>query len=87
MCLSVWPVTFEPQELGSSFSACGHILTIFMSRLSIKVIGSKSRSNKEITYFNYSSHMYAYIPLKLTWKVKVTQKLRFRSRSLSVKVK
>ena len=53
VCLSVClfgQLTFEPQEHGSSFSACRHILTI--SSLSIKVIGSKSRSDNEITYFN-----------------------------------
>ena len=52
VCLSVWAVTFEPHELGSAILVNLYILTISMSSLSIKVTRSRSRSNKEITYFN-----------------------------------
>ena len=41
VCLAVWAVTLESQELGSSFSVCRNTLTIFRSSSSVKVIGSK----------------------------------------------
>ena len=49
MGLSVQAVTFEQQELASSFLACRHIMTISGSNSSIKVI--ESRSNKENNLF------------------------------------
>ena len=81
VCLSVQAITFEPLELGSSFSAYRYILTISRLSLSIKVTGSRSRSNENMTYFIKLLLLYAYIPLKLTYKVKVIS----RSRSLKCK--
>ena len=42
--LSVQVITFEPHNIKSSFLVCRYILTISRSCLSIKVIGSRSRS-------------------------------------------
>ena len=42
--LSVQAITFEPLDTKTSFLACRYILTISRSSLSIKVIGSRSRS-------------------------------------------
>ena len=44
VCLSVQAITFEPLDIGTSFLVCRYILTISRSRLSIKVIGLRSRS-------------------------------------------
>ena len=51
VCLSVQAVTFGVLCLGTSFSAYIYILTISRSSLSIKVIESRSRSNKKIKCF------------------------------------
>ena len=54
--LSVQAITFEPHDIETSFLVCRYILTISRSSLSIKVIGSRSRSyekkNDSFTYFN-----------------------------------
>ena len=53
--LSVQAITFEPFNIETSFLVCRYILTISRSSLSIKVIGSRSRSyekNDSFTYFN-----------------------------------
>ena len=71
VCLSAQAVTFVLQMLGSSFSVYRYILTTSRSCLGIKVIGLRSRSTKEITYFNKLLLLHAYIALKLTHKVKV----------------
>ena len=42
--LSVQAITFEPLNIETSFSVCRYILTISRSSLSMKVIGSRSRS-------------------------------------------
>ena len=42
--LSVQAITFEPLNIETSFLVCRYILTISRSSLSIKVIGSRSRS-------------------------------------------
>ena len=55
MCLSVQATTFELLDIGTSFLVCKYILAISRSSLSIKVIGSRSRSyekNDNFTYFN-----------------------------------
>ena len=55
--LSVQAITFEPLNIETSFLVCRYILTISRSSLSIKVIGSRSRSyekNDNFTYFNMS---------------------------------
>ena len=44
MCVSVQVITFEPLDIETSFLVCRYILTISQSSLSIKVIGSRSRS-------------------------------------------
>ena len=53
--LSVQAITFEPLDIETLFLVCRYILTISRSSLSIKVIGSRSRSyekNDSFTYFN-----------------------------------
>ena len=69
-CLSVYPpfqaITFALLHIETSFLACRYIFIISRSSLSIKVIGSMSRSyekNDNFTYFNM---------LKVIYKVKVT---------------
>ena len=55
--LSVQVITFEPLDIETSFLVCRYILTISRSSLSIKVIGSRSRSyekNGSFAYFNLS---------------------------------
>ena len=42
--LSVQAITFEPLDIETSFLVCRYILTISRSSLSMKVIGSRSRS-------------------------------------------
>ena len=42
--LSVQAITFELLDIETSFLVCRYILTISRSSLSIKVIGSRSRS-------------------------------------------
>ena len=61
VCLSVRPsvqaITFEPLHIETSFLVWRYIFTISRSSLSIKVIGSWSRSyekNDNFTYFNMS---------------------------------
>ena len=51
VCLPVQAITFEPLKLENSFSVCRYILTISRSSLSIKVIGSRSRSHEKLAYF------------------------------------
>ena len=43
--LSVQAITFEPLKVKASFLVHTYLLTISRSSLSIKVIGSRSRSN------------------------------------------
>ena len=53
--LSVLAITFEPLDIETSFLACRYILTISRSSLSMKVVGSRSRSyekNGSFAYFN-----------------------------------
>ena len=53
--LFVQAITFEPLDTETSFLVCRYNLTISRSSLSIKVIGSRSRSyekNEHFTYFN-----------------------------------
>ena len=45
VCVSVWAITFECLGIETSFLVCWYILTISRSSLSIKVIGSRSRSH------------------------------------------
>ena len=53
--LSVQAITFELLHIETSFLVCRYVFTISRSSLSIKVIGSRSRSyekNDNFTYFN-----------------------------------
>ena len=55
VCPSVQPITFEPLHIETSFLVWKYIFTISRLSLSIKVIGSRSRSyekNDNATYFN-----------------------------------
>ena len=45
--LSVQAITFEPLDIETSFLVSRYILTISRSSLSIKVIGSRSRSHEK----------------------------------------
>ena len=61
MCLSVCPsvqaITFELLHIETSFLVCRYIFIISRSSLSIRVIGTRSRSyerNDNLTYFNMS---------------------------------
>ena len=44
VCVSVWAITFECLDIETSFLVWRYILTISRSSLSIKIIGSRSRS-------------------------------------------
>ena len=51
VCLSVQAITFELLHIGTSFLVWRYILTISRSSLSIKVIGSRSRSYAKMIIF------------------------------------
>ena len=51
--LSVQAITFELLDIGTSFLVCRYILTISRSSLSIKVIGSRSRSYEKKVKVKY----------------------------------
>ena len=51
MFLSVQAISFEPLDIETSFLACRYILTISRSGLSIKVIGSRSRSYEKNEFY------------------------------------
>ena len=78
VCLSVQTITFEPLHIGTSFLVWRYILTISRSSLSIKVIGSRSRSCEKNDYLLIStcySFVWTYRPLMRSMshiKVKVT---------------
>ena len=66
VCLSVQTITFEPLHIGTSFLVWRYILTISRSNLSIKVIGSQSRSCAKNDYILISicySFVCVYRPL------------------------
>ena len=44
VCVYVWAITFESLGIGNSFLVWWYIITIIRLRLSIKVIGLRSRS-------------------------------------------
>ena len=66
VCVSIQAVTFELLKRGTLFLVYRYILIISRSGLSIKVTGSRSRSNKKCIYFTELLLLYAYILLKLT---------------------
>ena len=72
LCLSVQAITFEPIHMKISFLICWYILTISRSGLSIKVIGSRSRSYEKNDNFTYFNMLIPCIWLQVINKVKVT---------------
>ena len=81
VCQSVQAIIFKLLNLGTSFLLYRCILTKSRSCLSIKVIGSRSRSNEKLTYFYitvasvclYATKIYSQGQCHLKVKVKVTQ--------------
>ena len=80
VCLSVQAITFKLLHIKTSCLVCWYILTISRPSLSIKVIGSRSRSyekNDNFTYFNMLITIYGYRSLirsRSHIKVKVTSR-------------
>ena len=72
VCLSVQTITFEPLHLGTSFLVWRYILTISRSSLSIKVIGSRSRSCAKKWLFTYFNLLFLCMDLQAINEVKVT---------------
>ena len=76
VCLSVCPsvqaITFEPLHIETSFLVCKYIFTISRSSLSIKVIGSRSRSYEKNDNFTYFNMLILCIWLQVINEVKVT---------------
>ena len=76
VCLSVCPsvqtITFELLHIETSFLVCRYIFTISRSSLSIKVIGSRSRSYEKNDNFTYFNMIILYIWLQVINEVKVT---------------
>ena len=65
VCLSVQTITFEPLHIGTSFLVWRYILTISRSSLSIKVIGSRSRScAKKMIIYLFQLVIPLYVPLR-----------------------
>ena len=61
VCLSVQAITFELLQLGTSFLVYRYILTPSRSSLSIKVIGSRSRSNVFLIIFYQNCQFYVFL--------------------------
>ena len=76
VCLSVCPsvqaITFEPFHIETSFLVWRHIFTTSRSSLSIKVIGSRSRSYEKNDNFSYFNMSILCIWLQVINEVKVT---------------
>ena len=76
VCLSVCPsvqtIMFELLDVETSFLVCRYILTISRSSLSIKVIGSRSRSYEKNDNFTYFNMWIICIWLQVTNEIKVT---------------
>ena len=70
--LSVQAITFEPLDIETSFLVCRYILTISRSSLSIKAIGSRSRSYEKNDHFTYFNLLVLCMWLQVINKVKVT---------------
>ena len=88
MCISVQAITFEPLHIETSFLVYRYIFTISRSSLSIKVIGSRSRSYGKNYNFTYFKMLIFCMLLKVINKVKVTHQFKVTSRSkVKVKVK
>ena len=80
MCPSVQTTTFELLDIETSFLVCRYIVTISRSSLSIKVLGSRSRSyekNDNLLISTFESSVYGYRSLMRSRshiKVKVTSR-------------
>ena len=76
VCLSVCPsvqaMTFESLHIETSFLVCRYIFTISRLHLSIKVIGSRSRSYEKNDNFTYFNMVILCIWLQVINKIKVT---------------
>ena len=76
VCLSVCPsvqaITFELLHIETSFLVCRYISTTSRSNLSIKVIGSRSRSYEKNDDFTYFNMLILCIWLQVINEVKVT---------------
>ena len=76
VCLSVFlfvqAIPFELLDIETSFLVCRYILTISRSSLSIKVIGSRSRSYEKNDSFTYFNFLILCMWLQVINKVKVT---------------
>ena len=70
--LSVQAITFEPLDIETSFLVCRCILTISRISLSIKVIGSRSRSYQKNDSFTDFNFLILCMWLQVINKVKVT---------------
>ena len=69
--LSVQAITFELLHIETSLLVCRHILIISRSSLSIKVIGSRSRSHEKKMSFTYFTLLILCMWLYVINKVKV----------------
>ena len=69
VCLCVQAITFEPPDIETSFLVCKYISR---SSLSIKVIGSRSRSYEKNDSFTYFNFLILCMWLQVINKVKVT---------------
>ena len=76
VCLSVCPsvqaITFELLHIETSFLVCRYIFTISRSSLSVKVIGSRSRSYEKNDNFTYFKMLILYIWLQVINEIKIT---------------
>ena len=72
MFLSVQAINFEPLNIETSFLVCRYISTISRPSLSIKVIGSRSRSYEKNDSFTYFNLLILCMWPKVINKVKVT---------------
>ena len=70
--LSLQAITFELLDIETSFLVCRYILTTSRSSLSIKVIGSRSRSYEKNDSFSYFNFLILCMWLQVINKVKVT---------------
>ena len=65
-------ITFQPLDIETSFLVCRYIFTICRSTLSIKVIGSRSKSYEKNDKFTYLNMLILCIWPQVIHKVKVT---------------
>ena len=83
VCLSVQAITFEPLDIETSFLVCRYILTISRSHLSIKVIGSRSRSYEKSDSFTYFNFLILCMWLQVINKVRSRSHIKVKVTSMS----